>query len=139
MIRTITFTALGALTIAPTAALAPANPEPEEPPLPSNTDIEPQQTLSFQRVLQRAAMHVRSAGRDQIDAGNLLISMQREPESYAVYLLQQHSDGTRRHEKDMERDVQTPQQQHDAEVEDEKDDVGGFAKERVPEALRHGT
>jgi len=43
-------------------------------------------------------------------------------DTWLVYLLQQHSDGTRtRHEKDMERDVQTPQQQHDAEVEDEKD------------------
>jgi len=59
-------------------------------PLPSDSDLEPQQTLSFQRVLQRAAMHVRSSGREEIDAGNLLISMYREPESYAVYLLQQH-------------------------------------------------
>jgi ATP-dependent Clp protease ATP-binding subunit ClpA len=58
-------------------------------PLPSDSDAEPQQTLSFQRVLQRAAMHVRSSGRDQIDAGNLLIAMYREPESYAVYLLQE--------------------------------------------------
>ena len=52
-------------------------------------DVEPQQTLSFQRVLQRAAMHVRSSGRDTIDAGNLLISMFREPESFAIYLLEQ--------------------------------------------------
>jgi len=59
-------------------------------PLPQDSDVEPQQTLSFQRVLQRAAMHVRSSGREEIDAGNLLISMYREPESYAVYLLQQH-------------------------------------------------
>ncbi len=59
-------------------------------PLPQGSEVEPQQTLSFQRVLQRAAMHVRSSGREEIDAGNLLISMYREPESYAVYLLQQH-------------------------------------------------
>jgi ATP-dependent Clp protease ATP-binding subunit ClpA len=52
-------------------------------------EVEPQQTLSFQRVLQRAAMHVRSSGRDTIDAGNLLISMFREPESFAIYLLEQ--------------------------------------------------
>jgi len=58
-------------------------------PLPSSSDAEPQQTLSFQRVLQRAAMHVRSSGREEIDAGNLLIAMYREPESYAVYLLQE--------------------------------------------------
>ena len=57
--------------------------------LPAGVDTEPQQTLTFQRVLQRAAMHMRSSGRDTIDAGNLLIAMFREPESYAVYLLEQ--------------------------------------------------
>ena len=48
---------------------------------------EPAQTLSFQRVLQRAAMHVRSAGRESLNAGNLLVAMFREPESYAVFAL----------------------------------------------------
>ena len=55
--------------------------------LPGDEDTEPQQTLSFQRVLQRAAMHVRSAGRESLNAGNLLVSMFREPESYAIYCL----------------------------------------------------
>jgi len=55
--------------------------------LPDGTDVEPQQTLSFQRVLQRAAMHVRSAGRESLNAGNLLVSMFREPESYAIFSL----------------------------------------------------
>jgi ATP-dependent Clp protease ATP-binding subunit ClpA len=55
--------------------------------LPDGSDVEPQQTLSFQRVLQRAAMHVRSAGRESLNAGNLLVSMFREPESYAIYSL----------------------------------------------------
>ena len=55
--------------------------------LPEGTDNEPAQTLSFQRVLQRAAMHVRSAGRESLNAGNLLVAMFREPESYAVYAL----------------------------------------------------
>jgi ATP-dependent Clp protease ATP-binding subunit ClpA len=58
-------------------------------PLPEDAEGEPQQTVSFQRVLQRAAMHMRSSGRENIDAGHLLISMFREPESYAVYLLEQ--------------------------------------------------
>ncbi len=56
--------------------------------LPEGTDNEPAQTLSFQRVLQRAAMHVRSAGRESLNAGNLLVAMFREPESFAVYALQ---------------------------------------------------
>ncbi len=40
--------------------------------LPEDVDADPQQTLSFQRVLQRAAMHMRSSGRESIDSGNLL-------------------------------------------------------------------
>ena len=55
--------------------------------LPEGVENEPAQTLSFQRVLQRAAMHVRSAGRESLNAGNLLVAMFREPESFAVYAL----------------------------------------------------
>jgi ATP-dependent Clp protease ATP-binding subunit ClpA len=61
----------------------------EQDSVDGDAEVEPQQTLSFQRVLQRAAMHVRSSGRETIDAGNLLISMFREPESFAIYLLEQ--------------------------------------------------
>jgi len=57
--------------------------------LPEGTDHEPEQTLSFQRVLQRAAMHVEGAGRENMNAGNVLVSLYRERESYAVYLLEQ--------------------------------------------------
>src|SRR5262249_38586604 len=49
----------------------------------------PQQTLGFQRVLQRAAAHVQSAGRDEIDGRNLLAAIFREPDSHAAFLLSQ--------------------------------------------------
>src|SRR6185436_15169214 len=52
-------------------------------------DQEPQQTLSFHRVLQRAVIHAQSAERKEINGGNLLIAMYREPDSYAVYLLEE--------------------------------------------------
>ena len=58
-------------------------------PMAPGREAEPQQTIGFQRVLQRAAMHVRSSGRDSLDSANLLISMFREPESHAVYLLEE--------------------------------------------------
>jgi ATP-dependent Clp protease ATP-binding subunit ClpA len=48
----------------------------------------PDQTLAFQRVLQRAAMHVQSAGRQQMTTGNVLVAMFREKDSHAVYLLE---------------------------------------------------
>src|SRR5262245_10005908 len=57
--------------------------------LPPADERPPQQTLGFQRVLQRAAAHVQSAGRDEIDGRNLLAAIFREPESHAAFLLQQ--------------------------------------------------
>jgi len=57
--------------------------------LPAGFDQEPQQTLSFHRVLQRAVIHAQSAERKEINGGNLLIAMFRESDSYAVYLLEE--------------------------------------------------
>src|SRR5262249_36416746 len=49
---------------------------------------DPKQTPSFWRVLQRAAMHVHGAGKDTMDGGNVLVSLFRERDSQAVYLLE---------------------------------------------------
>ncbi len=62
--------------------------------LPEGVEREPQQTLAFWRCLQRAAMHVHSAGKEAIDGGALLAAFYREPESHAVMLLEQQ--GVRR-------------------------------------------
>ncbi|HRC55728.1 MAG TPA: ATP-dependent Clp protease ATP-binding subunit ClpA, partial [Kofleriaceae bacterium] len=56
--------------------------------LPEEAESGPEQTLAFQRVLQRAAMHVQGAGRSQMTTGNVLVSMFREKDSQAVYLLE---------------------------------------------------
>ena len=57
--------------------------------LPEEDYTEPQQTVSFQRVLQRAAFHVQHSGRDTLDGAAVLTELLREPESHAVYLLEQ--------------------------------------------------
>jgi ATP-dependent Clp protease ATP-binding subunit ClpA len=57
--------------------------------LPEGLEQEPQQTLSFHRILQRAVIHAQSAEKKEINGGNLLIAMFREPDSYAVYLLEE--------------------------------------------------
>ena len=49
--------------------------------------VDPTQTIAFWRVLQRAAMQVRGSGRETIDSGHVLISLFRETDSHAVYLL----------------------------------------------------
>ena len=56
--------------------------------LPEDEESGPDQTLAFQRVLQRAMMHVQAAGRQQMTTGNVLASMFRERDSHAVYLLE---------------------------------------------------
>jgi ATP-dependent Clp protease ATP-binding subunit ClpA len=56
--------------------------------MPDGQDDGPEQTLSFQRVLQRALMHAQGAERDVVTTGNLLVSMYRERDSFAVYLLE---------------------------------------------------
>ncbi len=45
-------------------------------------------TAGFQRVLQRAAIHVQSAGREEVNGANVLISLFSERESHAVFYLQ---------------------------------------------------
>jgi ATP-dependent Clp protease ATP-binding subunit ClpA len=57
--------------------------------LPEGRDAMPQQTLAFQRVLQRAAAHVQSSGKDEVDGRHVLVAMFREPETHAAFLLGQ--------------------------------------------------
>src|SRR5471032_2714781 len=46
-------------------------------------------TASFQRVLQRAAIHVQSSGREEVTGANVIVAMFAERESHAIYFLQE--------------------------------------------------
>jgi len=48
---------------------------------------EPAHTIAFNRVLQRAVAHVQSCGKQQVDSGDVLVSILSEDESHAVYFL----------------------------------------------------
>ena len=48
-------------------------------------------TLGFQRVIQRAVIHVQSSGKDQASGANVLVAIYSERESHAVYFLQQQN------------------------------------------------
>ena len=50
---------------------------------------ETQPTLGFQRVLQRAAFHVQSSGKQEVTGANVLVAIFSEQDSHAVYLLNQ--------------------------------------------------
>jgi ATP-dependent Clp protease ATP-binding subunit ClpA len=53
---------------------------------PQGDDAKP--TAGFQRVLQRAAIHVQSSGREEVTGANVLVALFSERESHAVYFLQ---------------------------------------------------
>ncbi len=55
--------------------------------LPEGIEQDPIQTMSVQRVLQRALMHVSGAEKKEVDSGDILASMFYEENSYAVYFL----------------------------------------------------
>lgn len=50
---------------------------------------DPSPTAGFQRVIQRAILHVQSSGKDVVTGANVLVALFSEKESYAVYFLQQ--------------------------------------------------
>jgi ATP-dependent Clp protease ATP-binding subunit ClpA len=56
--------------------------------IPDDAAYEPEQSLGFRRVVQRALMHVQNSGKPPVTGANLLVAMFAEPESEAVYLLQ---------------------------------------------------
>ncbi|MEZ5924536.1 MAG: ATP-dependent Clp protease ATP-binding subunit ClpA [Hyphomicrobiaceae bacterium] len=53
------------------------------------TDIEAAPTHSFQRVVQRALIHVQSSNRQEVTGANVLVALFTERDSHAVYFLQQ--------------------------------------------------
>ena len=57
----------------------------------SSTQAEIKPTLGFQRVIQRAVIHVQSSGKDEANATNVLVAIFSERESHAVYFLQKQN------------------------------------------------
>ena len=54
----------------------------------TNTATDAKPTGGFQRVVQRAAIHVQSSGREEVTGANVLIALFSERESHAVYFLE---------------------------------------------------
>ncbi|GIL04838.1 ATP-dependent Clp protease ATP-binding subunit ClpA [Betaproteobacteria bacterium PRO7] len=61
------------------------------PVLPPNSEADTQPTLGFQRVIQRAIMHVQSTsnGKKEVTGANVLVAIFGEKDSHAVYYLHQ--------------------------------------------------
>jgi ATP-dependent Clp protease ATP-binding subunit ClpA len=55
------------------------------------SDIDTQPTLGFQRVIQRAILHVQSSGKKEVNGANVLVAIYGEKDSHAVYFLQKQA------------------------------------------------
>jgi ATP-dependent Clp protease ATP-binding subunit ClpA len=99
---------------------------------------DPAPTAGFQRVIQRAILHVQSSGKDTVTGANVLVALFSERDSYAVYFLQQQDmsrldavsyishgigKGGRRMEDRTPKgaEAETPQQEEKAETAQKKD------------------
>ena len=58
--------------------------------LKADASVDPSPTAGFQRVVQRAILHVQSSGREEVTGANVLVALFSERESHAVFFLQQH-------------------------------------------------
>ena len=54
-------------------------------------DEDAKPTAGFQRVIQRAVIHVQSSGRDEVTGANVLVAIFAERESHAAYFLQEQN------------------------------------------------
>ena len=52
-------------------------------------EVDTQPTLGFQRVIQRAMLHVQSSGKKEVTGANVLVAIYGEKDSHAVYFLHQ--------------------------------------------------
>ena len=52
-------------------------------------EVDTQPTLGFQRVIQRAMLHVQSSGKKEVTGANVLVAIFGEKDSHAVYFLHQ--------------------------------------------------
>jgi ATP-dependent Clp protease ATP-binding subunit ClpA len=59
------------------------------PRLAPHSDADTQPTQGFQRVIQRAILHVQSSGKKEVTGANVLVAVFGEKESHAVYFLNQ--------------------------------------------------
>ncbi len=61
----------------------------EHTPILTSEDTDTQPTLGFQRVIQRAILHVQSSGKKEVTGANVLVAIFGEKDSHAVYFLHQ--------------------------------------------------
>ena len=63
--------------------------EEHTPTVAGEDEVDTQPTLGFQRVIQRAMLHVQSSGKKEVTGANVLVAIYGEKDSHAVFFLHQ--------------------------------------------------
>jgi ATP-dependent Clp protease ATP-binding subunit ClpA len=63
--------------------------EEHTPTVNGEEEVDTQPTLGFQRVIQRAMLHVQSSGKKEVTGANVLVAIYGEKDSHAVFFLHQ--------------------------------------------------
>ncbi len=96
-------------------------------------EVNTQPTLGFQRVIQRAILHVQSSGKKEVTGANVLVAIYGEKDSHAVYFL--HQQGVSRLDvvnfisHGISKATPTSGQKEDAEAESAEGEQAGGALE----------
>ena len=61
------------------------------PVTPGDREVDTQPTVGFQRVIQRAILHVQSTNKKEVTGANILVALFGEKDSHAVYFLTQRN------------------------------------------------
>ena len=61
------------------------------PVVPGNDEVDTQPTVGFQRVIQRAILHVQSSNKKEVSGANILVALFNEKDSHAVFFLNQRA------------------------------------------------
>jgi ATP-dependent Clp protease ATP-binding subunit ClpA len=112
----------------------------EHTPVVSGENVDTQPTLGFQRVIQRAILHVQSSGKKEVTGANVLVAIFGEKDSHAVYFL--HQRGVNRLDvvnfisHGIAKVAQSqPSQKPDSESEGEPEQQGGGALDAYTQNL----
>ncbi len=107
----------------------------EHTPVVTGDEVDTQPTLGFQRVIQRAILHVQSSGKKEVTGANVLVAIFGEKDSHAVYFL--HQKGVTRldvvnfisHGISKVPQAPSKQQPQDGDAEGEQEQANGGALE----------
>jgi ATP-dependent Clp protease ATP-binding subunit ClpA len=107
------------------------------PMLPTESEIDTQPTLGFQRVIQRAVLHVQGVGKKEVNGANVLVAIFGEKDSHAVYFLHKQnisrfdvvnyiSHGISKVPGESEPSLPAPEEQEEAGAQQEKSPLDVF-------------